>query len=464
MTQTQTIGATAPTTNRFYFIAWRWHFYASLYVIPFLLMLAITGLIMVWVGALSGLNGERGVVSITGTPMATSVLQDAALATVPGATVSLYIEPQAPDRVAVFKLTNGDTSTGVTVDPYTGEIKDSFAWGSGWYKLANDIHGSLLIGDTGDRLIEIAASLGVILVATGLYLHWPRNGTPWASVLVPSLAAKGRAFWKSLHSVTGFWMSAVMMVFLVSGLSWTGVWGSQIVQAWNTFPAEKWDAVPLSDDIHKNMNHDGMKEVPWPLEQTPMPMSGTAVGSMAVMGPVTFDSVAAYARTLGLNGRFQINTPADATGVWTISHDSMSQDGPNPAEDVTIHIDQYTGKVLASVGFADYSVYAKMMAVGIAFHQGNLGLWNLILNTVFCASMIFLPLSGLIMWWKRRPENAARLAAPPRPVNAPLWKGAAVLMLIIGAAFPLGGATLLAVLALDWLIIRRIPALKRALS
>ena len=46
----------------------------------------------------------------------------------------------------------------------------------------------------------------------------------------------------------------------------------------------------------------------------------------------------------------------------------------------------------------------------------------------------------------------------------PLWKGGAVLMLVIGAAFPLAGATLLSVLALDWLIVGRIPALKRYLS
>ena len=78
--------------------------------------------------------------------------------------------------------------------------------------------------------------------------------------------------------------------------------------------------------------------------------------------------------------------------------------------------------------------------------------------------MILLPISGLIMWWKRRPENVGRLAAPPRPVDMPLWKGAAVLMAVVGAAFPLAGATLLGVLALDWLIIRRIPSLKRALS
>ena len=110
-----------------------------------------------------------------------------------------------------------------------------------------------------------------------------------------------------------------------------------------------------------------------------------------------------------------MNLPADDTSVWTISHDSVSNDGPDPWGDRTLHIDQYSGKVLADVGYADYSVYAKMMTFGVAFHEGDMGLWNLILNTVFCAAMVFLPISGVIMWWKRRPEKAARLAAPPAP-------------------------------------------------
>lgn len=95
-------GASAPTTNRFYFIALRWHFYAGLYVIPFLIMLAVTGLIMLWIAALSGLNGERGTVIPTGTPMALPALQDAALAAVPGATVTQYVAPLAADRL--FRL------------------------------------------------------------------------------------------------------------------------------------------------------------------------------------------------------------------------------------------------------------------------------------------------------------------------------------------------------------------------
>jgi uncharacterized iron-regulated membrane protein len=33
--------------SRFHAVAWRWHFCAGLYVVPFLLMLALTGLVMV---------------------------------------------------------------------------------------------------------------------------------------------------------------------------------------------------------------------------------------------------------------------------------------------------------------------------------------------------------------------------------------------------------------------------------
>jgi uncharacterized iron-regulated membrane protein len=259
-------------------------------------------------------------------------------------------------------------------------------------------------------------------------------------------------------------MSAVLIVFLVSGLSWAGIWGSKFVQAWSTFPAEKWDNVPLSDKTHADMNHGAAKEVPWALEQTPLPQSGSLAGTVALTGPVGIDGVVAFARGLGFAGRFQLNLPADDQGVWTISHDSMSNDGHDPTADRTLHIDQYTGNVLADVRFADYSAYAKMMAVGIAFHEGDLGLWNLVLNTVFCAAMIFLPVSGLILWWKRRPENAARLAAPPKPRDMALWKGALVIVVALGVMFPLAGAAVLAVVVLDWAVIRHVPALRRILS
>ncbi len=462
VSKTDEVARTA--TERRYFTVWRWHFYSSLYVFPFVMMLAVTGLIMLWIAALSDLNGERTAVSPQGEALAVSVLEAAAAAAVPGGVAGSYIEPRAADRVAVFQVTGAAGATAVLVNPYTAEVVETFPWRAGWYDFATEIHGTLLLGDLGDWLIEAAASLGVILVVTGVWLHWPRGRTGWRAALLPKLAFTSRGAWKALHGAVGMWMSAVLLVFLVSGLSWAGIWGGKMVQAWSTFPAEKWDAVPLSDKTHAGMNHGAAKEVPWGLEQTPLPESGSLAGVQAIAGPVDVDSVVAFARGLGFIGRFQVAIPGDAAGVWTISHDSMSNDGPDPSADRTIHIDQYTGHVLADVGYADYSPWAKAMAYGIAFHEGDMGAWNVALNTLFCLAMIFLPGSGLVMWWKRRPEGAMRLAAPPAPQGMAFWWGAAALILVLGVAFPLGGVAIAAVIVLDRVLLRQVPALRRALS
>ncbi|MFN3578337.1 MAG: PepSY-associated TM helix domain-containing protein [Tabrizicola sp.] len=449
------------TANRLYFAVWRWHFYAGLYVIPFLLMLSVTGLIMLWVSSTTELNGERARITPGTAPLPVSRLQAAAEAAVPGGVATHYIAPMGEDRVAAFAVAVGEATTGVTLDPYTGAVVETFPWRAGWYDLASDIHGTLLIGDPGDWLIEAAASLGLLLVVSGLYLHWPRNGATWGRALTVR-RERGRAFWKSLHGAVGLWISLLLIVFLISGLSWAGLWGAKFVQAWNTFPADKWEA-PLSDVTHASMNHGAGKEVPWTLEQTPMPMSGSLAGRVAITGPVTIDSVTDFAATLGFDRRYQLTLPEGETGVWTISHDSMSNDGPDPAADRTIHIDRYTGNVLADVRYADYSVYAKLMAWGIAFHEGDLGAWNLALNTLFCLSIILVSVSGLVMWVRRRPAGS-RLGAPPRPLELPYARGAILVTLFLAMAFPMLGLTLLAVLLLDLVVLSAVPPLKRLVN
>ncbi len=233
-------------------------------------------------------------------------------------------------------------------------------------------------------MIEIAAGLALLLVFTGLYLWWPRgNG---ASMLVPDLKARARALWKSLHSVIGFWISALLVMFLISGLSWAGVWGDKIVQPWASFPAEKWDNVPLSDDIHASMNHGHINDVPWALEQTLMPTSGSDAGITGIPEgtAVSIGSLVVLGRDLGMEGRFRVAYPSGEQGVWTINRDSMSGDGDDPFIDRTIHIDQHSGKILADVTFEDYPWMGKAMAVGVPFHMGLMGGWNFALNVIFC--------------------------------------------------------------------------------
>ncbi|THV17398.1 PepSY-associated TM helix domain-containing protein [Rhizobium rhizophilum] len=453
-------------SRRFYITAWRWHFYAGLYVAPFLLMLAVTGLTMLWTATLFGRDGEKTyVVTPQATHASVSAQAEAAVRELPGQIVQ-YIAPRTDEQASLFRINQGETSFMVAVDPYKAEALGYWHRRDGLYDLASAIHGTLLIGDLGDRLIEIAAGFGIMLVVTGLYLWWPRDGRGLGSVLVPQLSARGRQLWKSLHMTIGFYASLFLVVFLVSGLTWAGIWGEKMTQAWSTFPAEKWDNVPLSDKTHASMNHGGIKEVPWTLEQTPMPASGSAAGVTGTPEdePVTLDAIATLARTLGFDQRFQLAFPGDETAVWTIARDTMSNDSANPLDDRTVHIDQYTGRILADVGFGDYGAAGKAMAAGIALHEGDMGLWNLVLVNIFCLSIIFLSVSGFVMWWKRRPKGAARLVAPTVGAPGPLWKTGAFVMLATALLFPLSGAVLLAVFLLDILVFRHIAPLKKALS
>lgn len=462
MTSINTTAQPEGGVNKLYFAAWRWHFYAGLFVIPFLSILAITGASMLWIAWIDGRDGERTLVIPQEIVAPVSHQAAAAIAAIPNGTLKQYVAPRTHDVAALFRVDHDGDATMIAVDPYTAQVVETFPRRSGWYDFVDNIHSNLMLGVTGDRLLETAASLTLVLIATGLYLLWPR-GTGWRGALVPRFG-RGRAVWKSLHGVVGIWLSFFLVFFLVSGLAWSGVWGGKMIQTWNQFPAEKWDNVPLSDDIHASMNHD-RREVPWALEQTPMPASGGDAGSAGVVhGAVTLDTVDTLAREIGFDARYQLNVPQSATGVWTLSRDSMNTDSTDPMSDRTVHVDQFTGKILADVRFEDYSLAGKAMAVGIALHMGTLGFWSVIANSIVCLSVLFLCVSSIVLWWKRRPINAGRLSAPPMPKELPLWQGAVLVGLAVSMAFPMAGFALLFVLAFDVLILSRFPKLRHSLT
>lgn len=462
MTSTDINAQPEGRVNKLYFAAWRWHFYTGLFVIPFLTTLAVTGMAMLWIAWIDGRDGERTLVAPQEITQPVSAQAEAAVAAIPDGVLKQYVAPRTNDVAALFRVDADGDATMVAVDPYTAQVIETFPRRSGWYDFVDNIHSDLMLGVTGDRMIETAASLSLVLIATGLYMWWPREAG-WRRALVPSFA-RGRALWKSLHGVVGIWLSVFLVFFLISGLAWSGIWGGKMVQAWSQFPAEKWDAVPLSDDIHASMNHD-RREVPWALEQTPMPASGSDVGATGVEnGAVTLDTVDTLAREIGFDARYQLNVPQSETGVWTLSRDSMNTDSTDPMSDRTVHVDQFTGKILADVRYEDYSLAGKAMAVGIALHMGTLGLWSVVANTLVCLSVLFLCVSSVILWWKRRPAHAGRLSAPPMPKELPLWQGAVLVGLAVSMAFPMAGLALLAVLTVDTLILSRLPKVRQSLT
>ncbi|WP_406314630.1 PepSY domain-containing protein [Streptosporangium sp. NBC_01639] len=102
----------------------------------------------------------------------------AALAARPGSTLDSVIPPQAPDRTTRIVTAAGDPSDpfapgiSVYVHPGTGEVLGQIDDSTTFMRIVRTIHGELMTGVAGDRIVETAACWALILVATGVYLWW----------------------------------------------------------------------------------------------------------------------------------------------------------------------------------------------------------------------------------------------------------------------------------------------------
>lgn len=404
--------------------------------------------------------------------VAVSTQIDNVLLAYPDATMTQFVPAPSPDLANRFSITLDTGKTiFVTVNQYSGDIIGSIDRSDSWYQLANDIHGTLLLGDWGDYLIEIAASLGVILLVTGVYLWIPRDKASKAGFLHIRTTNGTRILMRDLHANIGGLLSFVLLFFFISGLAWASVWGGKFVQAWSSFPAEKWDNVPLSSQNHASMNHGSEEEMPWNLEQTLVPKSHDHAAMLAAMSAENMnmasqwrvDDVLAQAKTLGFT-QFKLNFPGADTGVYTLAANTMSGDITDPRLDRTTHIDQYSGEVLADVTWNEYNPMAKFMAAGIALHQGDVSVLNKIVNVLFCLAFVFIAISGGVMWWIRRPKGKKVLGAPPRFEHEGVWKVGLITILALSVMLPLAGGTIALVLLIDWLVINRVSKMKVAFN
>ncbi|MGV8918272.1 MAG: PepSY-associated TM helix domain-containing protein [Pseudomonas sp.] len=444
----------------FYNLAWRWHFYAGLFVAPFMILLSLTGMIYLFKPQLDNLMYHDLLYVTPGQQLLSADAQQQRVqAAFPQAPVSKYLPPISADTSAEFVVMQDGRELNVFIDPYRGEILGTQDGKNNLQALARSLHGKLLLGKVGDRIVELAAGWGIVLVISGLYLWWPR-GKSTSGVLWPRLSSRGRPLWRDLHAVTGFWGSMLLLMMLLSGMTWTGVWGKQFADVWNTFPAAMWNDVPKSDKQAGELNSPTRQSVPWAAENTPMPVSGDHAEHMkhsdvmaAPAAPsLSLQQVVDIATEQGVYVGYNITAPTTADGVFTIA--VFADD---PRNDATLHIDQYSGKVLAKLGWKDYSTVSRATELGVMLHEGKFFGWlNQLLIFLICLMVLLSSVSGLVIWWKRRPQGG--LGVPPLRHDLPRWKTAIVIIVGLGVAFPLVGISLLAVWAVDWLVLSRIGA------
>ena len=424
----------APVSD-LYRAVWRWHFYAGLLVLPFLIALSLTGAAYLFRDEIDNrIHADVKRVETIGDAMrAPSAIIAAALAAQPGEAVK-YTDPPEDGLSAEVTVRTADRGNlAVYVDQYSGKVlgtlpdQGTVAW------TIRRLHSLKFFGQTPRMLIEIAAGWSVLLVATGIWLWWPR-GQRGGVVSIRATPAR-RVFWRDLHAVTGIFVGGFIVFLAVTGLPWSSVLGGKVNQWANGsnfgYPSGVRIDVPMSgaylDDVAKTS---------WTQEQGQEMQIPDAQ-------PIGIDAAVAVLNGLGLHRGYAVNLPAGPEGVFSgsVYPDDLSRQR-------VVHLDQYSGQPLVDISYGDYGPLGQALEWGINTHMGQtFGTANQIVLLLACLATVLLSVSAAVMWWKRRPSG--RLGVPPMPSDRRVFLGLFLFLGIGGLVFPLTGISLVAMILLD---------------
>lgn len=426
---------------------WRWHFYAGFLILPVLMLMALTGGLYLYRDGIDALI-YRPLLTVEArageaSPGAWVAAAERGL----GGKVIQLTRPAAPDRSVRLIVATGKDKRTAYVDPHDARLLGSTPDG-GVMQLVKRLHSLDIAGPVANMLVEVVAGWAIVMVATGVFLWWPRGQA--GGVVTVRGDARKRVFWRDLHAVTGVFASAVIVFLAVTGMPWSAVWGQQV----RRFTNEAGMGKPRPPAAAPAMGHEAHTAMPARSDALPWALQHTEMAMEHAMGPPSVDAVVARVDASGLGRPYVLSIPATPGKAWSAAY------MPDRVEDVrTLYLDGATGAVVGDIGFRQFGPAAKAIEWGIAVHQGQeFGPANRLVMLAGCIAVWLLGVSAGVMWWKRRPRG--RLAAPPRPADRRAYLGLALIVVPLGLVYPLVGASLIAVLALD-LIGRRLFRLAR---
>lgn len=432
---------------------WRWHFYAGLFVLPFLVTLSLSGMLYLFKPQVERYEERAFHGHLASRPVSAHQQVEAALAAHAGARLLDYRVPeQDGDAVMVrLGLANSGGNLEVFVAP-DGSVVGAMRPGDRIMAFVKRFHSELLIGKAGNWLVELAANWAILLILSGLYLWWPRGRGP-AGTLWPRVGLGRQIFLRDLHAVTGFWISGLVLVLLVSGLPWTAVWGS----AFQTVRAEmgwvqggaRWEIGGEKPRSAAHGHHHGRGAA--------HAAAGVHAGSSSLHA---LDAMVANVRAEQLAYPAVI-TPPGAPGrfgrpgenVWTIRSDS-----PVAPQQVSIRYDIDRLQELSRERFQDRHVIDRVVGYGISWHEGQLFGWvSQLVGVLTALGLTTMAVSAFVLWRRRKPESAL---GAPLSATVPARKGLLVSMLAVFAALlPLLALSLAVVWVSERLVLSRLPRL-----
>ncbi|GAA1165075.1 PepSY-associated TM helix domain-containing protein [Nesterenkonia sandarakina] len=446
----------------------RLHFYAGIFVGPFILIAAATGALYAFSPQIeAALYGD--VLEVDGgtdpLPLADQV-EAAQLSMGEGAAIAAVRPAAEPGETTRVMFNDEDLAAsqhmGVFVDPDTAEVlgQEAVYGSSGSLPFRFDVaqaHRHLFLGDWGRLYSELAASWLAVVVLAGLGLWVSRwvtarrrrsSTTPVKGLLVPDHSRKGYARTRSWHASVGIWLSVGALFLAATGITWSTYGGANVSDAraalsWETPSVQTELEGSSTGDAHAGHDHgsSGSSDAP-------------ATGAI---DPSLFDEVLTAGRAAGFDStQLEIITPAEEGQAWSMRDVSLALPAP---EVHSVSVNPENLQAHDVLYFDDFPFVAKLAQWGIWLHMGTLfGLANQVLLLGISLGIIAMVIFGYVMWWQRRPRHSGKTLgpAPARGAfrRAPWWGKLLTVGVLggIGWFLPVLGVSLVVFLVIDLLL------------
>jgi uncharacterized iron-regulated membrane protein len=476
---------------------WRIHFYSGMFALPFILLMSVTGLVILYTDPIQDVT-QRDVLSVEARSdeyvsfdRQAAAVQEA----YPDGALSDMTPPADEGRSTRFFVDDGsDAGVHVHVDPYTAEVLGETTPGGGVVGLSNRLHGylnndavtvplpavaALWDGEPvmrdyvlGDLVLEILGVWTLVLIGSGLYLFWPRRSRHSTGskgtrrLLSVRWSAGGRVRWRDLHGLAGLVMIPVMILTIISGMGWATYWGTNFSSlAEQISPGDPAENTTSTSVTRGDLDRFG-NQIPWATGDFEIPASyAPASTDGSAPQPISLDDMVKVAQDEGMRPGYTIAFPVnevDEAGNPVNGSFTMYNSWPRTTGEARdVFVDQFSGETLDEQRVYGLGPIYMGMDYMVSTHMGTqLGLFSRIFMTLLCVLSIWSAVSALAMFWKRR--RPGTLGIPRRPADVRFTWKVVLAAVALGIVFPQWAVVALVIVALDKFVIQKVTPLRHA--
>ena len=364
----------------------RLHRWIGLVAGAVLLLCATTGL---WL-AIAGPQETRRLSALCGEAHAGVTLQRLAdaVAADKGPLQSLTLRLPDGERACVTAFVRTPAWQGeLFLDPATGAVVARREQGQGLHGLIFELHGNLLLGDTGKAALALAGAAFAALLVSGTLMWWPLR---WGQALRVRLRAGPRAALAGGHRAAGVLLGVVVLASAASGayIAWRplAVW----VNALAGTPRQPPPALPVAAAEAPEVAQAG-SAVPGPASPALAPLDELA---RAAAWPQ-----AAQARLVDVG--VAVGRPGPVRLRYRLAGD------PHPNGQSYVWVDPRHAHVLRRQRWDRSDLGARLQGWLYAYHSGRLwGLPHTALLVLAGAALTWFVMSGPLLWALRQRARA----------------------------------------------------------